>query len=578
MLSKTQRMHSDEDDVTLPIQIADMVFRKLPFCKYYHGISKMGPEAHCLFLDTHDKCDYLKLGQSVDLSLIHPTYESPSPFFKETIVTKVLSEGRAIQICTDTKFEYVDGPSVMFTNGGEVPNIKSIHSWDNSIWIILQNEKWKIVKASGKLRSEAGYFFNDNTEFMHANELPSLSFQSPEKAEAWLQQLNSLKPGDKIIIQNEKIIKDIKDKKAKETKKTKETKEQKKSTDISAYYIEHIFYDQKHADSFPDWLVTPDKRLSFHFIPKGLSTPISYESISSITPCIKTPCFVANSRVIQKGQYVVIKVSGFPIAKVVDTSEHGYSVRKDNTNMYANNPSKYDNRNDRNNLWHLSSSYPHVEVFKTRIEAKQWRTKQLDYLKLALDKINVGDLILRRQDATKSDGKHKTENKYVHVKKISLNNILPDIDLLDDDELGHLDDSEFSGNESSMSKTKTIIPVHTTTHHYYIDSKTFVERKDIQDVILLKDQHTITLSMAGVFSNKIDVEVGFLLNLKASGKNYSKIRIERIVNNGVVFDGMFFLADKIMVTSNYLENTKRKYKQITTADRPFKKYKKELVF
>jgi hypothetical protein len=475
----------EEEPMPFPWHISDIIFRKLSFWENIRFILKLNsPEAYQLFMDTHPMGD-LEPGDIVEVQY--------GDIKQRGIVTRLFYNGRCAEVHTETNFKY----DYLIRDSSELSVIrrragKEIFSdWERRFWVVVINSQLVIIEAESKLKhGDGGYFMKNGVGFIREVHLPE-ALLSLKKANEWRESLEALKPGDKVTIMND---------------------DSNKYQSMSTFNVEHVFYDQEHIDSIPEWIVSTIKAKPFHFISTKGGVLLPFMRIKSIIPSHSIPCLVLSATcIIHPENYMVIHVTGLPIVKVLNTSDNGYKVQLV----------------DSRTIWNLHKNYPAVEVFKTRKGAEDYKNKKLEHLATAMGKIRPGDLIIKRL--------YKNElqkSRYFHVKRITCNNTS--------------DTEDESEPESALFNL---------TNHYYMDDKNYIEPKNIQDIILLKDIPFIYLDDIGSCNNaKIKVMVGFTLDIKIKNKSLRRVKVERIVYNGVVIDGMFYFVDKVQVVISHFEN------------------------
>lgn len=119
--------------------------------------------------------------------------------------------------------------------------------------------------------------------------------------------------------------------------------------------------------------------------------------------------------------------------------------------------------------------------------------------------------------------------------------------LLHTEHLGLLDRSELSDDED------TIVPVSPFIEYYVTGQKQKWERKDIHDVQHMKDLDKITLT-SSTFLKQVTIGVGFTISVRIGHKFMSSMNVDRIIHNGIVLNGTFYSANRVIVTYVSLSN------------------------
>lgn len=320
---------------------------------------------------------------------------------------------------------------------------------------------------------------------------------SKAKVLEWIQKLKSIKPGDAIT-----------------------------TVTGSKYTVSLSLGSEDSIKALPKWyLPGPSQDVvlkPYHLITTSkMGTMVTLKDVKTIKEEKPTASLLVGNMVIIKDIYVVAHVSGYPIFRVENTYESSYLVKILGGDLTL----------------HLKSSFPMVSTFTNLQAVSVWRSVRIGDLKRKLITIEPGDMV------SKMSKYGEPVSKFLHVKSIEQIKV--------NTEIAVLDNSEFSEDDDEDLELNAKIDVVVKKFNMGLKQQPIFEY-DVDNILRLKSLESIDI-------DGWNVRPLFLFDVQVGTKKYYKVTIERVVNNGIVFDGNFHSTDKIKILHNYSQNgTKRK--------------------
>jgi hypothetical protein len=259
---------------------------------------------------------------------------------------------------------------------------------------------------------------------------------------------------------------------------------------------------EKDMSILPYWAKLPphNKPLTAYSVSKTLH----FKDIEAVATLKESPCYESNGIVYQPGKYIVLMMDGYPVFKVKSVTSYGIRIRYRGVNIYIH-------------------EFPHSIQFDTRQEAATWKYKKCMELEKKQALLRPGDMVL----LWSSHPKQKKTYQYVR-----------NLDDMCDKSVSMMDTTEYEEFDS--------MKMYCDLKRVFTMDWEEVPRLSIRDISITTDLPSIQIGGKTVC-------VGWWVTAKVKIL-YEKVQIQRIVNNGIVFDNRFHFADTVKILHIYLSN------------------------